>query len=265
MSRRKAFGRLFAAAALAVVCLLGACLVPKPAFAAPGQALKGKVTAVVDGDTIRIRLADGSNESVRLIGVDSQELDDARERVRMMAFLAKRFAFSRLYQAAVELLPGAETRDAYGRLLAFVRTADGDIFNITLVREGYAFAFMKFPFDEALRKEIKAAEAEARQAGRGLWGREPYPVIAASEVGGRIGDVLTVRFKCLRSFKRAGFRLLEADGAAFDAVIPLEVYRSLPGSLDFEGWTLEATGLVELYKSRPQVMIGVAAQLRRID
>ena len=264
MSRPKELGPLFAASALAVVWLC-AFLVPRPASAAPGQALKGKVTAVVDGDTIRVRLADGSNESVRLIGVDSQELDDARERVRMMAFLAKRFVFSRLAQAAVELLPGPEARDSYGRLLAFVRTADGDLFNVTLVREGYAFAFMKFPFDEAFRKEIKAAEAEARQAGRGLWGREPYPVIAASEAGGRVGDILTVRFKCLRSFKRAGLRLLEAEGAAFDAVIPLEVYRSLPGPLDLDGRTLEATGLVELYKGRAQIMIGVAAQLRRLD
>jgi len=264
LSRPKELGPLFAASALAVVWLC-AFLVPRPASAAPGQALKGKVTAVVDGDTIRVRLADGSNESVRLIGVDSQELDDARERVRMMAFLAKRFVFSRLAQAAVELLPGPEARDSYGRLLAFVRTADGDLFNVTLVREGYAFAFMKFPFDEAFRKEIKAAEAEARQAGRGLWGREPYPVIAASEAGGRVGDILTVRFKCLRSFKRAGLRLLEAEGAAFDAVIPLEVYRSLPGPLDLDGRTLEATGLVELYKGRAQIMIGVAAQLRRLD
>ena len=264
MSRPKELGPLFAASALAVVWLC-AFLVPRPAFAVPGQALKGKVTAVVDGDTIRVRLADGSNESVRLIGVDSQELDDARERVRMMAFMAKRFVFSRLAQAAVELLPGPETRDSYGRLLAFVRTADGDLFNVTLVRQGYAFAFMKFPFDEAFRKEIKAAEAEARQAGRGLWGREPYPVIAASEAGGRVGDILTVRFKCLRSFKRAGLRLLEAEGAAFDAVIPLEVYRSLPGPLDLDGRTLEATGLVELYKGRAQIMIGVAAQLRRLD
>jgi micrococcal nuclease len=264
LSRPKDRCPLFAASAVAVVWLC-AFLVPRPAFAVPGQALKGKVTAVVDGDTIRVRLADGSNESVRLIGVDSQELDDARERVRMMAFLAKRFVFSRLAQAAVELLPGPEARDSYGRLLAFVRTADGDLFNVTLVREGYAFAFMKFPFDEAFRKEIKAAEAEARQAGRGLWGREPYPVIAASEAGGRVGDILTVRFKCLRSFKRAGLRLLEAEGAAFDAVIPLEVYRSLPGPLDLDGRTLEATGLVELYKGRAQIMIGVAAQLRRLD
>ena len=88
---------------------------------------------------------------------------------------------------------------------------------------------------------------------------------AAAEAGRRVGEILTVRFRCLRSFKRAGFRLLEADGAAFDAAIPLDVFKSLPGPLDFEGRTVEATGLVELYKGRPQIMIGVPVQLKRID
>jgi DNA/RNA endonuclease YhcR with UshA esterase domain len=37
------------------------------------------------------------------------------------------------------------------------------------------------------------------------------------------------------------------------------------GSLDFSGRTIEATGLVELYKGRPQIMIGVPVRLKRVD
>ncbi len=253
-----------AAAAAVLLAALSAVLAAS-AMPAAGQTLKGTVTSVVDGDTLRVKLAGGASESVRLIGVDSRELDDARERVRLMAFLAKRFAFGRLYRRTVELTLGPETRDSYGRLLAFVRTPDGELFNVTLVREGYAVAFLKFPFDEALRKELKAAEAEARQAGRGLWGREPFPEIAAAEAGRRVGQISIVVFRCLRSFRRGGFRVLEAEGAEFEAVIPLDVYRSLPGSLDFAGRTIEATGLVELYKGRPQIMVGVSVQIKAID
>ncbi|MCK7469741.1 MAG: thermonuclease family protein [Desulfomicrobium escambiense] len=101
----------------------------------------------------------------------------------------------------MELLPGPEERDDYGRLLAFVRTEAGEIFNVTLVREGFAHAFLKFPFDEALRKELRAAESEAREAGRGLWREEPYPVVAAADAGRRVGEVLTVRFRCRRSLQ----------------------------------------------------------------
>lgn len=259
--------RLSLAAASAAAILVALIAVrPAPAAAQPGQENpRGTVVAVHDGDTVRVRLEGGPEETVRLIGVDSQELDDAREAVRLMAFLAKRFTFGRLYRAKVTLLPGPEARDGYGRLLAFVRTADEDLFNVTLVREGYAFAFLKFPFDEALRKELKAAEEDARRSGRGLWRREPYPVISAAEAARFVGGIFTVRFRCLRSTKRSGFHLLEADGAAFDAAIPLSVYRSLPGSLDFQGRTVEATGMIELYKGRPQIMIGVPAQLRSAD
>lgn len=261
MRTRRSVPPVLAAALIAAALLFLAFKASPPA----GEgSLKGTVTTVYDGDTIKVRLG-GTEEKVRLIGVDSQELDDKREPVRLMAFISKRFAFARLYRQTVELLPGPEARDDYGRLLAFVRTADGDLFNVTLVREGFAFAFLKFPFDESLRKELRAAEAQARQAGRGLWKKEPYPVIGPEEADRHVAEVLTVRFRCLRSFKRGGFRLLEADGADFDAAIPLDVFRTLPGPLDFEGRTLEATGFVELYKGRPQIMIGLPVQLKRID
>lgn len=259
--RRSVRPAIAAAAVLAAAALLR----PAAGPAATSETLRGRVTAVYDGDTIRVSLPGRKDERVRLIGVDSPELDDARERVRMMAFLAKRFAFSKLYQTQVELLPGPEERDDYGRLLAFVRGENGEVFNETVIGEGFAFAYLKFPFDEAWRKRLKDAESAARKSGKGLWQREPYPLVEAADAGRRVGQVVTVRFRCLRSFKRGGYRVLEADGAAFDAVIPLDALKAFPGSLDFAGRTLEATGLVELYKDRPQVQVGVPAQLKRVD
>ncbi|MBP7707527.1 MAG: thermonuclease family protein [Candidatus Aminicenantes bacterium] len=265
-ARRLAPSIAAASAVLAVVCAAAirsqAPAPPRPS-ARPGDVLKGLVTTVYDGDTIRVRLHGLGEEKVRLIGVDTPELDDEREPVRLLAFLAKRYAFSRLYRTTVELVRGPEERDDYGRLLAFVRTEGGESFNVRLVRDGYAHAFLKFPFDEDLRRQLREAEAEARRAGRGLWREEPYPVIAAEAASARVGEVLTVRFRCRRQFKRGGFHLLEAEGAAFDAAIPPEVFKTLPGSLDFAGRTLEATGLVELYKGRPQIMIGLPVQLVR--
>lgn len=263
--RWRALGRLAFAAVVAAAAVSCACA----AFSSPSgpsqEILTGTVTAVYDGDTFKVRLAGRTDERVRLIGVDSPELDDAREQVRLMAFLAKRFTFTRLFQSTVELLPGPEKRDAYGRLLAYIRTTDGEMFNETLVRGGYAYAYLKFPFDEAWKKRLKDAESLARRSGKGLWQKAPYPVIGGPEAGRHLGEIVTVRFPCLRSFKRGGFHILEADGAEFDAVIPLDVFKALPGSLDFSGRTIEATGLVEFYKGRPQIMIGVPVQLKRLD
>lgn len=257
-----------------VPIVLAALLIPAAARtlafqSGPGPAaetLRGTVVYVYDGDTIRVRLDDGGGDRrVRLIGVDCPELDDDREAVRFLSFVAKRFALTRLMKKNVGLVLGPENQDAYGRLLAFVEMEDGTVFNETLVREGFAWAYLKFPFDEAWRTRLKEAEADARGAERGLWRKEPYPVVEPGEAGSRLGEVVTVRFRCARSSERSRLRILAAEGAEFETVIPAAVLKALPGSLDFKGRTLEATGFVEEFRGRPQIMIGVPSQLRRID
>ncbi len=249
---------LAATAFFAFAAALGA----QPGPAPGGERLAGAVTYVFDGDTIRVRLDGGGDRRVRLIGVDCPELADDRETVRFLAFTARRYTHTRLVRQRVGLIFGPEREDAYGRLLAFVEMEDGTIFNETLVRAGFASAFLKFPFDESLRKRLKAAETEARRAGRGLWRKEPYPVVEAGEAGSRPGEIVTVRFRCARSSERSRLRILAAEGSGFEAVIPAAVLKALPGSLDFKGRTLEATGLVEEFRGRPQIMIGVPSQLR---
>jgi micrococcal nuclease len=229
------------------------------------DSLGGTVTFIYDGDTIKVRLDSGEDRRVRLIGVDSPEYDDPQESVRLSAFLARRFAYSKLQQKPVRLTQDREKTDAYGRLLAYVWTDDRTTFNETLVREGYARAFLKYPFDEGWKKRFQAAEAEARQAEKGLWRRNPWPVIGAGEAGQRLGEVVTVRFRCVRSFDRSRFRVLVPAEGEFEAVIPLDVLASLPGSLDFESRVMEVTGLVEEFKGRPQIVIGVPSQVRIAD
>ena len=261
MGKRVATALLSAAAVLVFAAALAAQAGP----AAARDTLTGTVTYVFDGDTIRVRLDGGGDRRVRLIGVDSPELDDPRERARFLSFAARRFAHTRLHRQKVSLILDKEKEDAYGRLLAFIRLRDGTVFNEVLVREGFASAYLKFPFDEHWRKRLKAAEREARNGERGMWRKEPYPVIEAAGAGSRLGEIVTVRFRCVRSFDRSRLRILEADKGAFDAVIPAAVLKTLPGSLDFQGLTLEVTGFVEEFRGRPQIMIGVPMQIKRVD
>jgi micrococcal nuclease len=233
----------------------------RPAPQVPA-ALTGTVTFVYDGDTIRVRLDSGGEKKVRLIGVDAPEFDDPQESVRLSAFLARRFAFSKLNQKPVRLTADREKEDAYGRLLAYVWTDGAAMFNEVLVREGFATAYLKFPFDEAVKTRLREAEAEARRAGRGLWAAGPRPVVGAGEARGRVGQVVTVRFRCVRTFERARFRVLVPSEGEFEAVVPVDVLASFPGSLDFEKKIMEVTGLVEEYKGRPQVVIGLPVQVK---
>ena len=237
---------------------------PRPVAPQDPAALTGIVAYVYDGDTIRVRLDSGGEKKVRLIGVDSPEFDDTRESARLQAFLARRFVHSRLDQKPVRLTMDKEKEDAYGRLLAYVWTDGPEMFNLVLVREGFARAYLKFPFDGTVKKRIEEAEAEAKREERGLWAVKPPPVIGPAEAGSRLGKVVTVRFRCVRTFERARFRVLVPSEGNFEAVVPVDVLAALPGSLDFENKDMEVTGLVEMYKGRPQIVIGVPVQVKVI-
>ena len=62
-----------------------------------------------------------------------------------------------------------QTRDAAGRLLAYLYLDERTVLNIELVRQGAAKADRGFP--HSLRSVIAAAESDARRRKRGVWGR----------------------------------------------------------------------------------------------
>ena len=163
-------------AALTAMLALGACGGDgaSNAAAAPGDD-RGAATVVevVDGDTVRVRFPGRSGtESVRLIGIDTPETHGpgglrecfgAEASARLSALLPE--------GEVVRLERDAEARDRYARLLAYVyRKRDGLFVNLSLARDGFA-APLSIPPNVAHASELVAAAAEARDAGRGLWGR----------------------------------------------------------------------------------------------
>jgi micrococcal nuclease len=127
----------------------------------------------VDGDTIVVQVK-GHPEAVRLIGVDTPETKDPRKPVEYFGKEASKFTTSLLNIQLVrlEIQQSPRSRDRYGRLLAYVfRQSDSPLVNQEIVRQGYGHAYRKYPFDPARMQELRAAEREAREHERGLWGR----------------------------------------------------------------------------------------------
>lgn len=133
--------------------------------------LPGIVLRVIDGDTVRVRLASGPI-NVRLHAVDAPELGqpwgrDARDR------LARRLPAGRAVDLEV-----TDQSDGYGRMVARI-LADGDDTNAWLVRSGHAFVYRQYA--GAADRDLCRLEDEARGAGRGLWGLAPSRRIAPWE------------------------------------------------------------------------------------
>lgn len=259
MKRRSSF-RVVAGLALFIPGLLSLPL--QRTRRAPAPSVPATVVVVYDGDTVKVRFRDGNERRVRLIGVDTPELDDKREGVLFMAFVAKRFAFLKLYGRQVRLDYDWQSEDKYGRLLAFLTTEDGTLFNELILREGFAFKLLAFPFKPELMKRFVAAENEARQGEKGLWRRGGPPIIAPEAAAGFLGRLASVRMTCASVEERKPFIVLRPPGGEFEGLVPERRRADFPGLDTMAGKALLITGLVEEFRGRVQIVADLPMQIR---
>lgn len=131
--------------------------------------VRATVVRVVDGDTIRVRLAD-REESVRYIGVDTPEVRHPRVGKQPFGPEASQANRELVKEGEVVLVFDVAERDRYGRLLAYVYLPDGTFVNETLVEMGLA-RVLTVPPNVRHARDFQRRETEAREAGRGMWGR----------------------------------------------------------------------------------------------
>jgi len=126
------------------------------------------VKEAYDGDTIGVDMA-GKLEKVRMIGVDTPETHKPNTPVQCYGPEASEFTRSHLLGKAVRLEADFtnDNRDRYDRLLRYVYTADGTLWNKKLVQEGYGFAYLPFPFVKKV--EFMSDQFTAAKNKKGLW------------------------------------------------------------------------------------------------
>src|SRR5262249_44965464 len=122
---------------------------------------------VIDGDTVTVELADGTIETVRLLGVDTPEIHHPTKPVQCFGPEAAAYTTRRIDGRAVRLEGDVEARDLYGRRLAYV-IVDGHRFDDELLRRGYARLLVIDP-NRAHARAMLSAELDARRHRRGLW------------------------------------------------------------------------------------------------
>jgi micrococcal nuclease len=143
----------------------------------PSGPVSAKVTRVVDGDTISVELADGSDEYVRYIGIDTPETVKPGTPVQCGGPKAHEVNDRLVYGRTVTLRFDAERRDVYDRLLAYVYLPGGRggrplFVNAELARRGLART-LTIPPNDSFAPLFARLAGRAGVRGRGLWGRCP--------------------------------------------------------------------------------------------
>ncbi len=124
------------------------------------------VKRIIDGDTLIIIIR-GVEESVRLIGVDAPESNHPLKPVQFFSRESMQFLERLAAGKNVFLEYDQQKRDKYERLLAYVFLEDGRLLNAEIIKEGFGFAYLKYPFQRM--EEFKVYEEKARRGEKGLW------------------------------------------------------------------------------------------------
>lgn len=129
------------------------------------------VVKVVDGDTIDIDIPDGKYKTtrIRLLGIDTPETAKSPRGEMYYGPEASQFAKDTVLNKRVIVIlnENAKPRDKYGRLLAYIKLADGRILNEELISNGFAYAYTIFKHPD-FEKYIELEET-ARKGKKGLW------------------------------------------------------------------------------------------------
>jgi micrococcal nuclease len=124
------------------------------------------VLRAVDGDTAEVRIG-RRRETVRYIGLDTPESVEPGTPVQCFGHEASAYNARLVEGKHVRLSFGAERRDAYGRLLAYLHRGRM-LVNARLIRAGFARTLPIAPNVD--RAELfDRMQQEAEEAGRGLW------------------------------------------------------------------------------------------------
>ena len=137
------------------------------------------VTEVVDGDTVHVGRG-WRKTTVQFLGIDTPETVHSGKPVEFLGPEASQFTKKTLNGKKVHLeFEPLNQMDKYGRLLAYVYLSDGRLFNVELIKRGYARVTAPSYF--RYYDEFHNYEREAVADCRGIWTTKVKNIRSPSE------------------------------------------------------------------------------------
>ncbi|MCK5512557.1 MAG: thermonuclease family protein [Thermodesulfovibrionia bacterium] len=259
------------------------------------------VSKVIDGDTFEL----SDSTRIRLIGVDTPETVDSRTEIMWFGKEASKKMREWIAGETVCLKRDrdkTQDTDKYGRLLRYVwkytdskkttehtEISEGFFVNAEIIRQGYGFAYTRYPF--RYLEDFRKYEKDARENNRGLWNRGKYKIwkkeieenkllaetcgqsetVCPEDALRYTGQLKTVRFFVKKSYDSGKAVFLNSknnfkDHDNFTAVI-FETDRNKfpPNAADiYMGKTIDVRGHIKNYKGRAEIILSTKSQIEII-
>jgi micrococcal nuclease len=257
------------------------------------------VSRVIDGDTFEI--SDGTK--VRLLGVDTPEILDPRKDVQWFGKESSLKLRKWIEGETVCLRPDTDKTqdiDKYGRLLRYAwkftneekpsantKISTGFFVNAEIIKQGYGFAYTKYPFQYL--EDFRKYEKSARKNNRGLWNSKRQDqwkkefdknryfagtcgktgTICPEDALNHIGEYKTVRFFVKKSYDSGKAVFLNSknnfeDHDNFTAVLfsaDRNEFPPQPAYL-YLGKTIDVSGRIKEYEGRAEIILKDMSQIK---
>jgi micrococcal nuclease len=169
-------------------------------FSLQATALQVRVQSIHDGDTLTaIGVEDGVRYKIRLMGVDTPEVDFNSKSQGDAAFKARDFLQELVPLNSVVGISDDSESDKHGRILGRI-VVDGLDVNKEMLRQGWGYLYFIYPFNKRIVSEYVQTAKEAYEQKRGVFAEEyagleePYQFrMSAAFLKGRnpVGDFET--------------------------------------------------------------------------
>ncbi|MGM0602512.1 MAG: thermonuclease family protein [Bacillota bacterium] len=218
------------------------------------------INEVIDGDTYKT--ADG--ETIRVLGVDSPEIDWEQDTGEYFAFKAKKFAENNILDKKVKLEFDSEKEDKYGRLLAYIYLNDSEMFNLQLLQEGYASLMIISP-NKRYEVEFKETAKRARREKTGVWSKIEYyqdqvEVISWQNADYYENKTVIVKGKIKSTYKSDKVTYLNFS-ENYSEDFTVVVFNEDLVKFDYNpsdyllGKEVKVLGKIEVYKNAPEIVL----------
>ncbi|WP_374001820.1 thermonuclease family protein [Bdellovibrio bacteriovorus] len=145
------------------------------------QGTRIKVISVHDGDTLTAVGADDPTlrYKVRLMGVDTPEVDFMKETQGEVAISARDFLRSQIPADGIITLSDDSQVDKHGRILGRLLVGNKDL-NLEMLKNGWGMIYFIYPFEKRIVSDYSRASKEAYDKRRGVFSndyrdtQEPY-------------------------------------------------------------------------------------------
>lgn len=217
------------------------------------------IKRVIDGDTVKT--ADG--DSIRLLGVDTPEIDWENNQSEFYAEEARNFSAENLVGENVFLEYDEEKEDHYGRVLAYI-IHDNENFNQKLLESGYASLMIVDPNDK-YESDFKKAVKTARESRLGIWSQvieleRDLPVISYEKAESFIGDKVIVEGRIVNTAATDSVNYLNFSNNYQDT-LSLVIFNRNLNKFDYQPASyilnkkIKVFGEIEIYQGSPQIVV----------